>query len=206
MMFGFIDPANSKGSPFQPGYQWYMHVSNKTFQPYADLIWKPVKNLTIEAGVKDSNFTIDLEAPVNQGTEKPDFTNNTYTNLEPHLSANYTITPNWSAYVQLAKGIAYPIVTDEENVPEDPKDLAATGHKLQPGEPQGGADAELPGRHRLQDGQVQCRCGRLPDRHQQPGVLGDGPQRLHELALFSVQGRLVERRRGRGDILRGRRA
>jgi iron complex outermembrane receptor protein len=132
MMFGFIDPANSKGSPFQPGYQWYMHVSNKTFQPYADVIWKPTKNLTIEAGVKDSNFTIDLEAPVNQGTEKPDFSNNTYTNLEPHFSANYTFTPNWSAYVQVAKGIAYPIVTDEENVPNDPKDLAANGTSYNP--------------------------------------------------------------------------
>ena len=120
--FGAFDPANSKGSTYKPGYQWYMHVYNKTFQPYIDLIWKPIPNLTIEAGVKDSNFTIDLEAPDNQGTEQPDFTNNTYTKLEPHLSANYAITPSWSAYVQLAEGIAYPIVTDEENVPQDPKD------------------------------------------------------------------------------------
>jgi iron complex outermembrane receptor protein len=132
MMFGFIDPANSKGSPYKPGYQWYMHVFNKTFQPYADLIWKPIKNLTIEAGVKDSNFTIDLEAPVNQGTEKPNFTNNTYTNFEPHLALNYAFTQDWSAYVQLAEGIAYPIVTDEENVPNDAKDLAATGTSYNP--------------------------------------------------------------------------
>jgi iron complex outermembrane recepter protein len=132
MKFGFIDPANSKGSPFHAGYQWQMHVFNKTFQPYADLIWKPIKNLTIEAGIKDSNFTIDLEAPVNQGTEKPDFTNNTYTNIEPHFSANYTFTPNWSAYVQVAKGIAYPIVTDEENVPNDPSDIAKTGTSYNP--------------------------------------------------------------------------
>jgi len=126
--FGYIDLANSKGSPLQPGYQWYMHVYNKTFQPYADIIWKPVKNLTIEAGVKDSNFTIDLEAPVNQGTEQRDFSNNTYTNWEPHLSANYTFTSNWSAYAQIAKGIAYPIVTDEENVPNDAKDPAGTAY------------------------------------------------------------------------------
>jgi iron complex outermembrane receptor protein len=132
-MFGFIDPTNSKGSPFKPGYQWQMHVFNKTFQPYGDIIWKPFRNLTLEAGVKDSNFTIDLEAPVNQGTEKPDFSNNTYTNVEPHFSANYLITPNWSAYVQLAKGIAYPIVTDEENVPNDPNDLAKTGTSYNPG-------------------------------------------------------------------------
>jgi len=130
--FGYIDTASSKGSPFQPGYQWYMHVYNKTFQPYADVIWKPIKNLTIEAGVKDSNFTIDLEAPVNQGTEHPDFANYTYTNVEPHFAANYQITPNWSAYVQLAKGIAYPIVTDEENVPLDPLDVAKTGTSYNP--------------------------------------------------------------------------
>jgi iron complex outermembrane receptor protein len=133
MLFGFIDTASSKGSPYQPGYQWYMHVENKTFQPYADIIWKPIPNLTIEAGVKDSNFTIDLEAPVNQGTEQPDFSNYTYTNLEPHFSANYRITQDWSAYLQLAKGIAYPIVTDEENVPEDPKDIAKSGSSYTPG-------------------------------------------------------------------------
>jgi len=121
--YGALDPYNSKGSPLQPGYQWLMHVYNKTFQPYADVIWKPIPKLTLEAGVKDSNFTIDLEAPVNQGTEQPDFTNNTYTKIEPHFSANYAITPEWSAYLQLAEGIAYPIVTDEENVPDDPKDV-----------------------------------------------------------------------------------
>jgi iron complex outermembrane receptor protein len=132
MKFGFIDTANSKGSTFQPGYQWQMHVYNKTFQPYVDLIWKPLKNLTIEAGVKDSNFTIDLEAPVNQGTEQPNYNNYTYTNYEPHLSVNLAITPNWSAYAQLAEGMAYPIVTDEENVPNDPLDIAKTGSAYSP--------------------------------------------------------------------------
>lgn len=132
-VFGAIDTKNSKGAAQLPGYQWYMHVYNKTFQPYLDLTWKPTPDLTIEAGVKDSNFTIDLEAPVNQGTEQVDFTNNTYTNWEPHFSANYRINANWSAYVQLAKGIAYPIVTDEENVPQDPKDIAKTGSSYNPG-------------------------------------------------------------------------
>lgn len=130
--FGFIDTLNTKGSPLHPGYQWEMHVFNKTFQPYLDFIWKPIKDLTIEAGVKDSNFTIDLEAPVNQGTLQRDFNNYTYTNWEPHLSANYSITPNWSAYVQVAEGMAYPIVTDEENVPNDPLDIAKTGTSYTP--------------------------------------------------------------------------
>lgn len=133
-LFGAFDPSTGvKANTFKPGYQWFMHVYNKTFQPYADLIWKPVPNLTLEGGVKYSNFTIDLEAPLNQGTEQPDFTNNTYTNWEPHFSANYQITPEWSAYGQIAKGIAYPIVTDEENVPADAKDIAAGGQPYNPG-------------------------------------------------------------------------
>jgi iron complex outermembrane receptor protein len=132
-MFGAFDPSTGvKANTVKPGYQWFMHVFNKTFQPYADLTWKPLPNLTIEAGVKDSNFTIDLEAPLNQGTEQPDFTNNTYTNIEPHFSANYGITQDWSVYFQWAKGIAYPIVTDEENVPSDTKDISATGSSYNP--------------------------------------------------------------------------
>jgi len=127
-LFGALDPTGPKTNTIMPGYQWFMHVYNKTFQPYADFIWKPVRNLTIEAGIKDSNFTIDLEAPVNQQVEQKDFNNYTYTNAEPHFSANYALTPNWSAYVQLAKGIAYPIVTDDENVPNDPKDPAALNY------------------------------------------------------------------------------
>jgi len=128
-MFGAFDPSSGyKNNTYKPGYEWFMHLYNKTFQPYADLIWKPVPNLTIEAGVKDSNYTLDLEAPLNQTDLPPDFTNNTYTNWEPHFAANYLFTPNWSAYVQLAKGIAYPIVTDEENIPGDPKDPAGTAY------------------------------------------------------------------------------
>ncbi|HEY3754653.1 MAG TPA: TonB-dependent receptor [Opitutaceae bacterium] len=124
--FGAFDPWSSKGSPQMPGYQWFMHLYNKTFQPYVDLIWKPLPNLSIEGGVKDSNFTIDLEAPVNQGTLGVDFTNNTYSKVQPYLDATYYFTPYWTAYAQVAEGIAYPIVTDEENVPSDAKDSTRT--------------------------------------------------------------------------------
>ena len=132
--FGVFDPSTGvKANTVMPGWQWNMHVFNKTFQPYADFIWKPIPNLTIEAGLKDSNFTIDLEALLNQSTEQRDFSNNTYTNVEPHFAANYLITSDWSAYFQWAKGIAYPIVTDEENVPSDPKDISAGTTSYNPG-------------------------------------------------------------------------
>jgi iron complex outermembrane receptor protein len=133
-LFGAFDPATGvKSNTVMPGWQWNMHVFNKTFQPYIDLTWKPIPNLTIEAGAKDSYYTIDLEAPLNQVTEQRNFSNNTYHNVEPHFSANYLLTSNWSAYVQWAQGLAYPLVTDEENVPNDAKDLAATGTSFNPG-------------------------------------------------------------------------
>jgi iron complex outermembrane recepter protein len=127
--FGAFDPTSGvKNNVFKPGYQWFMHLYNKTFNPYVDAIWKPTPNLTIEAGVKFSNYTIDLEAPVNQGPETPDFHNYTYTNIEPSASANYKFTQDWSAYLQVAEGVAYPIVTDEEDIPNDPKDPSGTSY------------------------------------------------------------------------------
>jgi len=127
--FGAFDPSSGyKNNVYKPGYEWLMHLYNKTFQPYVDLTWKPIPNLTIEAGAKYSLYTIDLEAVVNQTDLPPDFNNYTYRNWEPHFSANYMLTQNWSAYVQLAKGIAYPIVTDEEDIPNDPKDPAGTSY------------------------------------------------------------------------------
>ena len=121
--FGAFDPSSGvKNNIYKPGYQWFMHDDNKTFVPFVDFIWKPVPALTLEAGVKYQSYTIDLEAPVNQGTEQPDFSNETYTSAEPHFSANYLLTPNWSVYFQWAEGQMYPIVTEEENVPSDPKD------------------------------------------------------------------------------------
>lgn len=133
--FGYFDPAsNYKNNTYQPGYEWFMHLYNKTFQPYADFIWKPVPNLTIEAGVKDSNYTIDLEAPVNQTDLPPDFNNYTYTKVLPLVSINYLITPVWSVYAQAAEGVAYPIVTDEENIANDSKDVGSGETPYNPAE------------------------------------------------------------------------
>ena len=132
--FGYIDPGTDvKANTIKPGYQWFMHLYNKTFQPWVDLTWKPIPNLTIEGGVKDSNYTLDLEAPLNQKTEQRDFSNNTYTNVLPLISANYLFTPTWPAYAQIAQGVSYPIATDEENVPADTKDVTAGSPVYNPG-------------------------------------------------------------------------
>ena len=121
---GVLDPTNSGGSPYQPGYAWFMHVYNKTFQPFADWQWHPIPNLTLEAGVKFSNFTIDTEALVNQTKAlAPLFYNATYRQTAPDAEINYRVTQEWSAYAQVAKGMLFPNVTEAEVTPNDPKDI-----------------------------------------------------------------------------------
>ena len=105
--FGAFDPSSGyKTNPYKPGWEWDMHLLQQDVpalrRPDPG---SPCRNLTLEAGVKDSNYTIDLEAVVNQTDLPPDFNNYTYTNWEPHFSANYAFTSNWSGYVQFAKGV-----------------------------------------------------------------------------------------------------
>ena len=120
--FGYFDPSTGvKANTFKPGYQWYMHLYNKTFQPYIDLTWKPVPNLTIEGASRTRTSPSISKPRSTRAPRRPISATYTYTNIEPHFSANYQFTPNWSAYLQVAKGIAFPIDTDEENVPNDAK-------------------------------------------------------------------------------------
>jgi iron complex outermembrane receptor protein len=124
---GIIDLANAKSAlAYKPGFSYFMHAYNKTFQPYAELTWRPLPNLSIDAGVKYSSFTIDLEAPVNQGTATPLFYNATYTKVLPDVSVNYRLASDWSVYAQAAEGYLYPNLSLLETVPNDPKDATPT--------------------------------------------------------------------------------
>ena len=113
--------------------------------------------------MKDSNFTIDLEAPDNQGTEKPDFSNYTYTNFEPHLSANYSLTPNWSR-MQPPRGDRVPDRDGRGERAERPEGtLAAGGASYSPGNLKEEQTTNYQLGDRSQDGQVQRRRRRVPD-------------------------------------------
>ncbi len=133
--FGAFDPTSGyKNNTYKPGWR----MVHARLQQDVPALRRPDLEAAPEPHHRGGGQGFELHDR-SRGSGQPDTdcrrisTNNTYTNVEPHFSANYAFTPNWSAYVQWAKGIAYPIVTDEENIPNDPKDLAATGTSYNPG-------------------------------------------------------------------------
>ena len=85
-----------------------MTDSLTSIQPYVDYVWKVTDALTITPGLKYSSFTRTLNAPVNQGTLQPYSGNATWDSVLPALTAHYLIAPDWSAYLQIAKGFQAP--------------------------------------------------------------------------------------------------
>jgi iron complex outermembrane receptor protein len=88
------------------------HNQLYTFQPYAQFDYKPIDGLTLTGGVKYAFFKRALFAPVNQGTEVPQGYEHNYTKLLPSFEAQYSFTPNLSAYAQAAEGFLAPNLKD----------------------------------------------------------------------------------------------
>ena len=84
------------------------HNQLYTFQPYGQVDWQPIQNLTLTAGVKWAYFRRALDAPVQQSTEMvTGFTHN-WQKLLPSAEAKYAFTPNLSGYFQGAEGFLAP--------------------------------------------------------------------------------------------------
>jgi len=80
----------------------------KTGQFYAEYEWHPLRDLSINAGLRYAYFHRDIEAPVNQTTRLRYFGERTDKNSMPSVAANYRLASNWSAYAQVAKGYLAP--------------------------------------------------------------------------------------------------
>jgi iron complex outermembrane receptor protein len=79
-----------------------------TIQPYLQYEWKVSDALTVTPGVKYSSFTRTIDAAVNQGTNTPYSSSDTWAKALPALSAHYKIQSNWTAYAQFAEGFLAP--------------------------------------------------------------------------------------------------
>jgi iron complex outermembrane receptor protein len=98
-------------------YSYLLKDQGFTWQPYIELVWKPIENLTVLPGFKYTSYTRTVDAQLNKSTGLPLDTSITYAAPQPAISANYKFAPNWSAYVQAAKGFqAPPIATFQVNV------------------------------------------------------------------------------------------
>jgi iron complex outermembrane receptor protein len=84
------------------------HNQLYTFQPYAQLDYKPIYGLTLTPGVKYAFFRRQLDEQVQQGTELPTGYEHNYDKLLPSFEAKYLINPNTSVYGQVAEGFLAP--------------------------------------------------------------------------------------------------
>ena len=77
-----------------------------TIQPYVEFAYKPIKSLTLTAGVKYSSVTRNINGPVFNGG--PANVGATYNQALPSFDANYRVTKALAVYAQVAEGYLAP--------------------------------------------------------------------------------------------------
>jgi iron complex outermembrane receptor protein len=102
------------------------HNQLYTFQPYAQLDWQPIQNLTLTGGVKYAFFRRTLDAQVQQTTEAEIGYQHDWGKFLPSFEAKYNFSPNFSTYAQVAEGFLAPnlntfYVDDPNNSAEEPE-------------------------------------------------------------------------------------
>ena len=85
----------------------------RQYQAFAQFAWTPLEKLTVTPGFKYVNFDLFVRAPelAISGSIQPSNVDHTYTKPLPFLTANYRISPVWSAYGQYAQGFLVPNIT-----------------------------------------------------------------------------------------------
>ena len=89
-------------------YQYLYFDRLTTVQPYIEYAWRPLKSLTITAGVKYSSVTRHLDGPLVRTIKGPADDHATYNKALPSIDVNERLTPHWSVFFQAAKGFLTP--------------------------------------------------------------------------------------------------
>jgi iron complex outermembrane receptor protein len=100
---GLITSTNNNGQ-----IDRLQHNQLYTFQPYAQVDWQPIRNLTLTGGVKYAFFRRQQDALVQQKTEVASGTQHDWGMPLPSFEAKYSFSPNLSAYAQVAEGMLAP--------------------------------------------------------------------------------------------------
>ena len=104
---GALNPAGNPNSPI-PGVDRQLTQVLTTVQPFVQFDWKALPDLTLSPGVRYDHFerSVDSQVNVKTGTAQ-DYSNNFSATL-PSFLAHYSISDNWAAYAQAAKGYLAP--------------------------------------------------------------------------------------------------
>ncbi len=90
-------------------YKYLLLDRDTTFQPFAEYQWRATSDLSINGGIKYSTFTRDMNAAVNQTSGREALVKSrTDSKALPSLTANYSLSRQWSAYAEVARGFQSP--------------------------------------------------------------------------------------------------
>lgn len=88
-------------------YSYQYSDLGTTWQPYLQVDLRPIDGLTINPGIKYTNYKRDLNATLNKNGPNG-FTGIDYDAWQPSIAANYRLADGWSAYAQVARGFLAP--------------------------------------------------------------------------------------------------
>lgn len=89
-------------------YYRLLYQTLYTVQPWLLVDWNPLPGLTVTPGVRLDHFERDVNATVNVKDGAQESYVNVFNSTLPSFVAHYTISPNWAAYLQAAKGFMAP--------------------------------------------------------------------------------------------------
>ncbi len=108
--YGFAQlGATYKGICATPLNDRYIEYSGwHYYQAFGQFEFKITDAFTVTPGVKYLNFNLFVHAPIEQTITQPVYVEKTYEKTLGFLTANYRITPNWTAYGQISQGFLVP--------------------------------------------------------------------------------------------------
>lgn len=97
------------GTKYGPVENYVLSDRTDTVQPYVQYDWKPTDNVTVSPGVRYSEVTRSIDAPLNKVSPPVPLTAEaTYHATLPSISIHDRLGDSWSAYAQAAKGFLAP--------------------------------------------------------------------------------------------------
>ena len=101
---------NPEGDPSAAiaGVDRLLHQTLTTVQPFVQVDWKVLPDLTLSPGVRYDHFERSVDSQVNVETKTPQSYSNDFSATLPSLLAHYQLAADWAAYAQAAKGFLAP--------------------------------------------------------------------------------------------------
>lgn len=104
---GATNPGGNPSSPI-PGVDRQLNQKLITLQPFVQLDWRVLPDLTLSPGVRYDHFEREVDASVNVKSAATQSYTNTFSSTLPSFVVHYAISEGWAAYAQAAKGFLAP--------------------------------------------------------------------------------------------------